>query len=175
MTKNILITSALVLALAIAGCSSGKKNTQPAASAEPVVGQGTAPYGESYGGTAQIGGSDAAVAAERALSDNVIYFEFDSSVINADGEVVIGRYATFLQGNPASRVRLEGHADERGTREYNVGLGERRAQAVEAALQAKGVNANQLSILSYGEERPAVPGHDEAAWAQNRRVQLIRQ
>ncbi|HSW12704.1 MAG TPA: peptidoglycan-associated lipoprotein Pal [Solimonas sp.] len=176
MTKNILIASALVLALVATGCSSGKKNTQPAAPAEPVS-QGTTPYGDSYGGTAQIGASpsDAAVAAERALSNNVIYFEYDSSAISADGAAVVDRYAAYLQANPASRVRLEGHADERGSREYNVGLGERRAQAVESALQAKGVNANQLALLSYGEERPAVPGHDEAAWAQNRRVQLIRQ
>lgn len=176
MTKNILITTALVVALALAGCS-GKKNVQPAAPAEPVVSEGTAPYPETYGGAAEIGSSpsDAAVAAERALSNNVIYFEFDSSVINADGDAVVEKYAAYLQANPASRVRLEGHADERGTREYNVGLGERRANAVESALQARGVNANQLSLLSYGEERPAVQGQGEAAWAQNRRVQIIRQ
>lgn len=174
MSKNLLITTALVLALAVAGCSSGKKNTRPAA--EPVTGAQGAPYDESgVSGTAQIGSSDAAVTAERSLSDNLVYFAFDSAEINADGQAVVDKYAAYLKANPAARARLEGHADERGTREYNVGLGERRALAVQSALQAGGVNGNQLSVLSYGEERPAAPEHDEAAWALNRRVQIIRQ
>lgn len=177
MNNKILVTGALVVALALAGCS-GKKNVKASAPpAEPIATEGTSPYDAGYGGTAQIGNSpsDAAVASERALSSNIVYFEYDSTAINADGESVVEKFAGYLQANPTARVRLEGHADERGTREYNVGLGERRAQSVEAALQAKGVNANQLSLLSYGEERPATPGHDEAAYAQNRRVQIIRQ
>ncbi|AXQ29571.1 peptidoglycan-associated lipoprotein Pal [Solimonas sp. K1W22B-7] len=176
MTKNILITGALVAALALAGCS-GKKNVRPAAPPADSVGQ-SSPYGEGYGSTpppAPIGESSGSVDAERALNNNIIYFEYDSTAISAEGEGVVSKYASYLQGNPTARVRLEGHADERGTREYNLGLGERRAQAVEAALQAKGVAANQLTILSYGEERPAVSGHDESSWTQNRRVQLIRQ
>jgi peptidoglycan-associated lipoprotein len=176
MSKKILLTSALVFVLAVAGCSSGKKNTQP--TPEPVTSSQGVPYDESaYSGTAQIGASpsDAATAAERSLSDNVVYFAYDSSEITAEGDAVVARFASYLQANAASRVRLEGHADERGTREYNVGLGERRAQAVRAALEARGVNANQLSVLSYGEERPADPGHDESAYALNRRVQIIRQ
>ncbi len=177
MTKNLIIAGALVAALAVAGCS-GKKNVKPAAPSADPVGQSTTPYGsDPYGSSApaQIGGPSAQETAERALSNNIVYFEYDSTVINSEGESVIGRYAGYLQGNPTARVRLEGHADERGTPEYNLGLGERRAKAVEASLLAKGVNANQLSLLSYGEERPAVSGHDEASWAQNRRVQIIRQ
>ena len=176
MNKNLIIAGALVAALAVAGCS-GKKNVKPAAPAAEPYGQSTTPYGsEGYGSApAQIGGPSAQETAERALSNNIVYFEYDSTVINSEGESVIGRYAGYLQGNPTARVRLEGHADERGTPEYNLGLGERRAKAVEASLLAKGVNANQLSLLSYGEERPAVSGHDEASWAQNRRVQIIRQ
>lgn len=173
MYKNILVTGTLVLAMTLAACS-GKKNTRPAA--EPAASGQTAPY-EPYAGAAEIGASPSedAVAAERALSDNIVYFEFDSADITADGQAVVQRFASYLKANPAARVRLEGHADERGTREYNVGLGERRAKSVEAALAAAGVSANQLSVLSYGEERPADPGHDEAAWGKNRRVQLIRQ
>ncbi len=177
MTKNLIVAGALVAALAVAGCS-GKKNVKPAAPAAEPYGQSTAPYGsDPYANSAptQIGGPSAQETAERALSNNIVYFEYDSTVINSEGESVIGRYASYLQANPTARVRLEGHADERGTPEYNLGLGERRAKAVEASLLAKGVNANQASLLSYGEERPAVPGHDEASWAQNRRVQIIRQ
>jgi len=176
MNKNILITGALLVAIALGGCS-GKKNVKPAAPPADSAPISEAPYGDSaYAGQpAQIGGPTAQETAERALSNNIVYFEYDSTVINAEGEAVVAKYASYLQGNPTARVRLEGHADERGTTAYNQGLGERRAQAVEASLLAKGAAANQLSILSYGEERPAVPGHDEAAWAQNRRVQLIRQ
>ena len=176
MTKNIILTGALVAALALAGCS-GKKNVKPAAPSADPVGQ-TSPYGEGYGNNpapAPIGESSGSVDAERALSNNIIYFEYDSTAISAEGEGVVSKYASYLQGNPTARVRLEGHADERGTREYNLGLGERRAQAVEASLLAKGANSNQVTLLSYGEERPVVQGHDEASWAQNRRVQIIRQ
>jgi len=175
MNKNILITAALFAAIALGGCS-GKKNVKPAAPyAEPPPAT-EAPYTDgAYGQPAQIGGPTQQETAERALSNNIVYFEYDSTVINSEGEAVVAKYAGYLQANPTARVRLEGHADERGTTAYNQGLGERRAQAVEASLLAKGAAANQLSILSYGEERPAVPGHDEAAWAQNRRVQLIRQ
>lgn len=178
MSKNILIASMVVLAVAASGCASGKKKATPAAAPEAYGTSQTAPMGgEAYGGATQIGASpsDDAVAAERALSNNIVYFEYDSSDISATGMEVVGRFGSYLAANPASRVRLEGHADERGSREYNVGLGERRAKAVEAALLSSGVSPNQLSLLSYGEERPAVVGSDEAAYAQNRRVQIIRQ
>jgi peptidoglycan-associated lipoprotein len=81
-----------------------------------------------------------------------------------------GRY---LAGNPRAQVRLEGHADERGSREYNIGLGERRAQAVRRVLMLQGATAQQLSTVSYGEERPAQTGSDDEAWRLNRRVELV--
>jgi len=175
MSKNVLIATMVVLAVAASGCASSKKKSTPTAAPESYG--SSAPATDVYGGAAQIGSSpsDSAIAAERALSNNVVYFEYDSSDISAEGLEVVGRFASYLSANPASRVRLEGHADERGSREYNVGLGERRAKSVESALLSKGVGQDQLSLLSYGEERPAVPGHDEAAYAQNRRVQIIRQ
>lgn len=123
------------------------------------------------------GGSsfDTTAAAERALTTNIVYFDYDETSIKTDSLSVVDNFARYLSSNPAAKVRLEGHADERGTREYNVGLGERRAIAVQSALLAKGVAQEQLSLISYGEERPAAAGHDESAYAQNRRVQLIRQ
>ncbi len=82
-------------------------------------------------------------------------------------------HAKYLASNPTARIRLEGNTDERGSREYNIGLGERRAQAVRRALLLQGASDGQLSTVSYGEERPAAAGHDEASWSKNRRVEIV--
>jgi peptidoglycan-associated lipoprotein len=107
------------------------------------------------------------------LVKRVIYFDYDSSEIKGDGTDIAAAHAKYLANNPSARVRLEGHTDERGSREYNIGLGERRAQAVRRALLLQGAADGETSTVSYGEERPAVAGHDEAAWAQNRRVEIV--
>jgi len=107
------------------------------------------------------------------LSKRIVYFDFDSAEIRADSQTVVAGHARYLAGAPAQKVRLEGHADERGSREYNIGLGERRAQAVRRALMLQGVAEVQLSTVSYGEERPAVAGSDEQAYAANRRVEIV--
>jgi peptidoglycan-associated lipoprotein len=86
---------------------------------------------------------------------------------------VVAAHAKYLAAHSGTRVRLEGHTDERGSREYNIGLGERRAQSVRRALLLQGAADAQISTVSYGEERPAAPGHDEAAWAKNRRVEIM--
>lgn len=105
--------------------------------------------------------------------DRVVYFAFDSSNIDSRSENVIREHANYLRGHPQTMVVLEGHTDERGTREYNIGLGERRAYSVKSYLQAAGVNPQQMRVLSYGEERPAVWGTDELSYAKNRRVVII--
>ena len=102
----------------------------------------------------------------------VIYFAFDQSTVPPAAFETLRAHANYLKGNSDARVRLEGHADERGTREYNVALGERRAQAVEKFLRVQGVSASQIETVSYGEEKPAAYGHDEMSWAKNRRVML---
>jgi peptidoglycan-associated lipoprotein len=113
-------------------------------------------------------------AALAALGQkSTVYFEFDSSEIRAEYLPVVASHATYLVKYPGARVRLEGHTDERGSREYNIGLGERRAQTVRRALLAQGVADAQITTVSYGEERPAVEGFDEAAHAQNRRVEFV--
>lgn len=104
------------------------------------------------------------------LSQRVVYFDFDSSTIPDDARALIMAHATYLSQNSGVTITLEGHADERGTREYNIALGERRADAVRRMLIVNGVAENQLNIVSYGEERPAQLGHSESAWAANRRV-----
>jgi peptidoglycan-associated lipoprotein len=160
----------LVAALFLTACGSNKKRTD-ADGAQQLSGGYSDQIAPVTGGSS----FDTTAANERALTTNIIYFDYDETSIRSESMSVVDTFATYLSANPAARVRLEGHADERGTREYNVGLGERRAIAVQSALQAKGVSPEQLSLLSYGEERPAAAGHDESAWAQNRRVQLIRQ
>ncbi len=100
------------------------------------------------------------------------YFDFDKAIVKREATAVLFHHARYLKENPNVTVRLEGHTDERGTREYNQALGERRAQAVRDYLLAQGVSRRQLETVSYGEERPAVMGHDESAWSKNRRVEL---
>jgi peptidoglycan-associated lipoprotein len=104
---------------------------------------------------------------------NVVYFEYDSSEIKPEYDAVVQAHAAYLAQYPTARVRLEGHTDERGSREYNIGLGERRAQTVRKALMLQGVAETQLTTVSYGEERPVADGADEPAYARNRRVELV--
>src|SRR5262249_32017999 len=98
--------------------------------------------------------------------------DYDKAEIKQEYLPIIAAHAKYLTGNGGRKVRLEGHTDERGSREYNIGLGERRAQAVRRALMLQGVGEAQITTVSYGEERPAVQGSDEAAYAKNRRVEF---
>lgn len=102
----------------------------------------------------------------------VVYFDFDQSELRPEYADLLSRHANRLASNSRLRVRLEGHADERGSREYNIGLGERRAQAVRRMLLIQGASAEQISTVSFGEERPAALGSDEEAYALNRRVEI---
>lgn len=102
--------------------------------------------------------------------NNTIYFTYDSEQIQDQYVSVMQAHAQYLRDNPDSRIIIEGHTDERGTPEYNIALGERRARSVARYMQNLGVDVIQLSIVSYGEEKPAVPGHNEAAWSKNRRA-----
>lgn len=103
---------------------------------------------------------------------NTIYFAFNSENIQDEYLAVMQKHANYLKKNPDARVIIEGHTDERGTPEYNIALGERRARSVARYMQNLGVDVNQLSIVSYGEEKPALEGHNEAAWSKNRRAVL---
>ena len=109
------------------------------------------------------------------LSKRTIYFMLDSSEVMPDFVPVIAAHAQYLIANPAQRITLEGNADERGSREYNIALGEQRAKSVASMMKVQGVSENQLDIVSYGEEKPAAFGSDEEAWERNRRVELVYQ
>ena len=106
-------------------------------------------------------------------NERIIYFDFDQSNIQQEFHEVLAAHARYLSDNPGVRVRLEGHADERGSREYNIGLGERRSQAVRRVFLIHGVGSNQMITVSFGEERPAALGSDEESWAKNRRVEIV--
>jgi peptidoglycan-associated lipoprotein len=102
-----------------------------------------------------------------------VFFDFNSSVIAAEAERTIGRWAEWMMAYPQVSVTIAGHCDERGTREYNLALGEQRANAAKNYLVALGIDPSRIATISYGKERPAVEGHTEAAWAQNRRDDLL--
>ena len=171
MSYAKVITIAVLIVL-LAAC--GRNAAKPDESAtEPVPTGSDSTQG--VGGSSSLTGS-ALTEEERArqlLAQVTIYFDYDSSEIRADFNDMLRAHAQQLARNANMRVRLEGHADERGSREYNIALGERRAQAVRQVLQLQGASSTQLSTVSYGEERPAELGHDDTSWAKNRRVELV--
>ncbi|GAA0784672.1 peptidoglycan-associated lipoprotein Pal [Marinobacterium sediminicola] len=168
LTKSVIISAAMIWA---AGCSTTSTTTDSGAAGAGTGDQagGASSYGTSGGSLS----SGAVVTAEDLKQlRTVFYFDFDQSVVRQEGFADLEAHARYLAQNPSASVRLEGHADERGTREYNIALGERRAQSVERLLVVNGAAANQVETVSFGEEKPAVLGHDAESWSQNRRVEL---
>ena len=154
--------AALAVAMAVAvGCSSKGGDNAGAGAVDPNAGYGA--------NTGAVDGSLSEEAALRAIT--TFYFEYDSSDLKPEAMRSLDVHAKDLKSNGA-RVVLEGNTDERGTREYNMALGERRAKAVQRYLVLQGVSPAQLELVSYGEERPVATGNDEQSWAQNRRVEL---
>ena len=185
---------ALAMFLALAGCATAPPQTDTTTTTEDgAADDGTAGTGEQDG--ADAAGAEDGEAAQTAtaaecppdctfrrdaiddpsglLSDRTIYFEFDSSKVQQRFMKTIQRHAAYLSQYGDVQVRLEGHTDERGSREYNVGLGARRAESVSRLLQAYGAGSDQIETVSYGEEVPAVEGHNEEAWSKNRRVEVV--
>ena len=165
----------LLAGLVVAGCSSkGSK-------AEPAEGTGAGAFGgeEASRGPSSEGqyGFDANgnpfIPGTNEPLTRIFYFDFDQSQLQQSDLTALEMHADILRNNPNRAVVIEGHADERGTREYNLALGERRANAIRSFLTTAGVPSNQIETVSYGEERPIDPGHSEAAWARNRRAELI--
>ena len=115
-------------------------------------------------------GSGKSLAA--LLATRIVNFDYDSAELSSDDLNTLQAHAQYLKANPQAQVLLAGHADERGTREYNMALGERRANAVQAFFSSNGVKSSQLDTVSYGKEKPINEGHDESAWAENRRVEI---
>lgn len=182
--KQPLIILGLALVLAMSGCTAtrGKKGSVEGTSSSAGSGGSGDFAGGAGGGSGDGMGALGAGGGEGGapggtgddLTGRVVYFELDSVDIKPEGLAVIDAWSKYLVANPSAKIRLEGHCDERGTREYNVALGERRGNTVQEALTARGAGSDQISISSFGEERPLALGHDEAAWSQNRRVELMQ-
>ena len=167
--KNIVLTTVLIASLGfMAACK-----TKPEPAPPPPPQQTTSDTSGVGDAGATVDDTATGGPTGELLSKRVVYFDFDRADIRADSQTVVAAHAAYLAKNPAQKVRLEGHADERGSREYNIGLGERRGQAVRRALLLQGVAEAQLSTVSYGEERPAAAGSDEQAYGLNRRVEIV--
>jgi peptidoglycan-associated lipoprotein len=164
----------LIVASGLMLVACGNKPLPEAQNTSEPIGSTTSTDGVSSGSVSgsELSAEQQALAAAKAAGV-VIYFDYDRAEIKPEFVPVVATHAKYLNNHPQARVRLEGHSDERGSREYNIGLGERRAQAVRRALLLQGVSENQITTVSYGEERPAVLGSDEAAYAKNRRVELV--
>jgi peptidoglycan-associated lipoprotein len=169
MTKTrvaLLALLAFVLALAV-GCGSARKTTRNT-DAGAQTDQTSGDQGDTT--TPPIEEPDRVSTYEL----NPVHFDFDRADIRAGDREILTRHGEYLTDNPSVRVTIEGHCDERGTVEYNLALGERRARAARDFLESYGVSGSRMETISYGKERPADPGHDESAWARNRRAEFVR-
>jgi len=156
------------------GCASDTSSTTEQPTPPP---QPTTIKSPSSSATTTGMGTDSAMSSQEKMEANlrettVFYFDFDQATVRSDSKAALAAHARFLAANPSVKAVLEGHADERGTREYNLALGERRAKAIQSFMAVQGVSRAQTETISYGEEKPAMMVSSDSAWSQNRRVEL---
>ena len=164
MNKTVRVALVALLCVGAAACSKKQEvKPQPAPEQAPVAAAPTGPA--KY--------TPADLDTDACLRQRVVYFDFDKSEIKPEFQAQIACHAKYLHQFAGARVTLEGNADERGTREYNLGLGERRGNAVSSAMGAAGASSSQLNVVSYGEERPVCKDHSEGCWQKNRRVEIV--
>ena len=173
MRINRLTVAAMAAALAVTGCAKKPPKSLPPAPALSETQDRDAGQGQGAGGV-----GNAVVPGSRAdflqsVPSDRIYFDTDSYTVDDEDRSVLNAQAGWLQRHNNVRVTIEGHADERGTREYNLALGDRRANAAKNYLASQGIDVSRMAIISYGKERPAALGSDEAAWAKNRRAVTV--
>ena len=177
MTKQWLRSLFVIMlaSLLVAGCSSTGSEDEPTDPAVPEVPQDPTepPVAPPAEPPAVDANNDPYVPGTTRLISRTFYFGYDRAVINPDDLAALEMHATFLRNNRDRSIVLEGHCDERGTREYNLALGERRSDAVRSFLTSAGVSPRQIETVSYGEERPEDSGHTEASWTRNRRAVMI--
>ena len=166
MNKTVRIALVALLCVGAAACTKkAEVKAPPAPAPEPAV----APQAPVSNGKY----TPADLNTDACLKQRVVYFDFDKSEIKPEFQQIMACHAKYLQDRPTAPIRLEGNTDERGTREYNLGLGERRGNAVSSALQANGASASQLTVISYGKEKPVCREHNEDCWSKNRRVEIV--
>jgi peptidoglycan-associated lipoprotein len=177
MKRMIAISLLIAGAALLAGCPKKPTVAEPGSTGSQVPSSATTGgMGGPSTSVTPLGGESGATGAAGAngpIAGRTVYFDFDKSEIKPEFTDLIASFARNMMAHSNLKLRLEGNTDERGTREYNIGLGERRAQAVRRALMLLGVPEAQLTTVSYGAERPAAEGDDETAWAQNRRVEMV--
>ena len=166
MNNTVRIAFSVLLVAGVAACA--KKNVKPVdtGSTQPTT---TDTHAMDNGGRYTRDSLD----TDSCLRQRVVYFDLDKSEIKPEFQAQVACHAEYLRQFPDARVTLEGNTDERGSREYNLGLGERRGNAVQGALSAAGASSSQLNVTSYGEERPVCRQHDESCWSKNRRVEIV--
>ncbi len=181
MMRIYRVAIAAAFAALLAACAPTAQTVQPTTGAEGGAAAGTTSGATAQGQSGQASAlqGQGALAADQLnnpnspLSKRTIYFAFDSSEITQEYLSVISAHAKYLAAHPNLDIKLEGNTDERGSRAYNMALGERRAQAVAKLLELQGVSAQQISVISYGEDNPVCLQHDEACWSKNRRVNIV--
>lgn len=177
LTRNLMV--ALLGLLFLAGCQTTAESEAPPVEPQPETttrAEPTPPPTVTPPARQQrVDGQGDLLSEEGQPISRVFYFDFDRSELRADARTQLSQHARYLRDNGSARVVIYGHTDERGTREYNLALGERRGAAVRSYLQSLGVANRQMSVVSYGEERPVNPASNETAWALNRRAELVYQ
>jgi len=173
-TALIRIGTVAVLAVVLSACASrgGDVPDEPAPEPRPPI-QPTDPLEVDRVDPGNYADSRNLDNPDSVLSQREIYFEFDRADVRVEYLPIISAHAAYLQSNRSARMLLEGHADERGSREYNLGLGERRGNSVLELMLAEGASAGQIEVVSYGEERPVCRQSSEACWERNRRVEIV--
>ena len=170
MKHPVKIAALLAAALLMAACTKKVKE----APADPNAGSTqTAPADQGSAIAEEGAFTPADLDSNSCLRQRVVYFGFDQDLVNPEYQAIIACHTKYLRDRPSARIRLEGHTDERGTREYNLGLGERRANAVQSAFIASGAPASSIEAVSFGEERPVCLESDESCWSRNRRVEIV--
>lgn len=164
IATRIMLTA--VLCTTAIACSKRVKEVPP-----PVATTPSAPVTTGPTTPGAYGPSD--LDTDACLRQRVVYFDLDQDALRPEFQAIVGCHAKYLRDRQSSRMSLEGHADERGSREYNLGLGERRANSVSSAIQANGGSGTQITVVSYGEERPTCTDSSEDCWARNRRVEIV--
>lgn len=167
------ISLVLVLALVLGACATDTRDVPPAPEPEPRPTQPSDPVEVDRVNPANYADSRNLDNPDSTLSQREIYFEFDRSDVRPEYMPIVRAHAAYLRANPSARMLLEGHADERGSREYNLGLGERRGNSVLDLMRAEGASADQIEVVSYGEERPVCRQSSESCWERNRRVEIV--
>lgn len=165
MNKTVRIALVALLCVGAAACSK-KQEVKPQPQEQPQTTEAPAQQGAGKYTPADLD-------TDACLRQRVVYFDFNKDEVKPEFQQIMQCHAKYLQDRPTSQMRLEGNTDERGTREYNLGLGERRGNAVSSALQANGGSASQISVISYGKEKPVCREHNEDCWSKNRRVEIV--